>query len=137
MNKLLLAAGAAAAATAVAALGMGSSTATPASNSTLNVVGEPYAKAVAILRAQGVPTSFGGAVGSDVPQALCIVSSQKVLRTGKMVLMLDCTAEAQPEQPSVTSVANTPTSGAPSPDSAGRPTLGASGVVTVVPTPVG
>ena len=137
MNKLLLVAGAAAAATAAAVLGVGSSAASPASNSTLNVVGEPYAKAVAILRAQGVPTSFGGAVGSDVPQALCIVSSQKVLRTGKMVLMLDCTAEAQPEQPSATSVANTPPGGAGWPAGAGPPTLGASGVVTVVPTPVG
>lgn len=137
MNKLPIAAGIAAAAAAAAFAGVGSSTATPASNSTLNVVGEPYAKAVAILRAQGVPASFGGSVGSDVPQALCIVSSQKVLGTGKMVLMLDCTAEAQPEQPSVTSVANTPTSGAPGADSAGRPTLGATGVVTVVPTPVG
>ena len=60
-----------------------------------------------------------------------------------MLLMLDCTQEAQPEQPSATSVANSPTgaapgtSAAPSPDAGSRPTPGAPGVVTVVPTPVG
>lgn len=140
LTKLIPAAGVAAAVAAVcaaAALGMGASAADPASNSTYNVVGEPYAKAVAILRAQGVPASFGGSVGSDVPQALCVVSSQKVLGTGKMQLMLDCTAAAQPEQPSATSVANSPTSGAPSSDGGSRPTAGAPGVVTVVPTRVG
>lgn len=140
LTKLIPAAGVAAAVAAgcaAAALGMGASAADPASNSTYNVVGEPYAKAVAILRAQGVPASFGGSVGSDVPQALCVVSSQKVLGTGKMQLMLDCTAAAQPEQPSATSVANSPTSGAPSSDGGSRPTAGAPGVVTVVPTRVG
>lgn len=140
MTKLIPAACAAvamAAGCAAAVLGMGSSGANPASNSTYNVVGEPYAKAVAILRAQGVPAIFGGSVGSDVPQALCIVSSQKVLGTGKMTLMLDCTAAAQPERPVATSVANSPTSEAQSPGAGGRPTAGAPGVVTVVPTPVG
>ena len=127
--------GATAAFSAAAGLGMAVSTADPASNSIYNVVGEPYAKAVAILRAQGIPTSFGGSVGSDVPQSRCIVSSQKVLGTGKMLLMLDCTAEAQPEAPAPTSAARTP--GAPSGDGGGRPTAGAPGVVTVVPTPVG
>lgn len=137
MNKLIAVTGALASGAALTALGMGSSTADPASNSTYNVVGEPYAKAVAILRAQGVPTTFGGSVGSDVPQAQCIVSSEKVLGTGKIQLMLDCTAEAQPEGPAATSVANAPTSGASSPDAGGRPTPGAPGVVTVVPTRVG
>ena len=127
--------GATAAVSAAAGLGMAVSTADPASNSIYNVVGEPYAKAVAILGAQGIPTSFGGSVGSDVPQSRCIVSSQKVLGTGKMLLMLDCTAEAQPEAPAPTSAARTP--GAPSGDGGGRPTAGAPGVVTVVPTPVG
>ena len=124
--------GAAVAAAAAAVLGTGAGSADPATNSTFNVVGEPYAKAVAILRAQGVPASFGGSVGSDFPQAQCIVSSQKV--TGaRMALMLDCTAEAQPQAPAVTSVANTP-GGA---TAGGRPTPGAPGVVTVIATPVG
>lgn len=137
MNKLIPALGAVAVGAAAAALGMGASSADPVYN-TLNVVGEPYAKAVAILRAQGVPATFGGSVGSDVPQAQCIVSSQKVLSTGKMQLMLDCSAEAQPEPPQTQSTATgSATSGTPAPDAGGRPTPGAPGVVTVVPTRVG
>lgn len=116
--------------------GTGASSADPANNSTLNVVGEPYARAVAILRAQGMSTTFGGSFGSDVPQAQCVVSSQKALgTTGRIQLMLDCTEDSQPEQPTVTSVANTP--GPQNPDAGGRPTPGAPGVVTVIPTPVG
>lgn len=137
MRKLIVVAGAAASAAAVAALGMGASTADPTSNSTYNVVGEPYAKAVAILRAQGVATTFGGSVGSGLPQAQCIVSSEKVLGTGKIQLMLDCSEESEPEKPASTSVANAPSSGAQSPDAGTRPTPGAPGVVTVVPTQVG
>lgn len=152
MNKLILAAGAAVvaagSATFATATGIGTgigtgpgiSNADPGYN-TLNVVGEPYARAVAILRAQGVRTSFGGAIGSDVPQSQCIVSSQKVVGNGKMQLMLDCTEAAQPDVPTSTSVANSPTSGQTSatqpPDAGGVPTPGAPGVVTVVPTRVG
>lgn len=116
--------------------GPAASHADPGTNSTLNVVGEPYAKAVAILRAQGMSTTFGGSFGSDVPQSQCVVSSQKIIGTsGRMQLTLDCTEASQPEQPTATSVANTP--GAPSPDAGGRPTPGAPGVVSVVPTRVG
>ncbi len=140
MGKLIgVIAGAMVSGAAVAALGMGSGAADPGTGNLLNVVGEPYAKAVAILHAQGVPTSFGGSVGSDVPQAQCIVSSQKVLSTRKMQLMLDCTAEAQPQAPQApVNTSGTPgTSGAQSPDAGGRPTPGAPGVVTVIPTRVG
>ena len=119
MKRLVLAVGGF---TAALAVGIGTGNADPSDFSTLNVVGEPYAKAVAILRAQGVPTIFGGAVGSDLPQAQCVVSSQKALSTRKMSLMLDCTAEDAAQQP-----ATAPASGAP----------GAPGVVTVVPTRVG
>ena len=143
MKKVILvAAGAVAAGGAVAALGMGPSNADPTSASPMNVLGEPYAKAVAILHAQGIATTFGGSVGSDVPQSQCIVQTQKYLTNGRMQLMLNCTEEAQPaQQPAATSVANSP-SGAPGAPSApaqdpGRPTPGASGVVTVVPTRVG
>lgn len=130
---ILVVAGALAAGSVAAALGTAASSADPSSNSIYNVVGEPYARAVAILRAQGVPTSFGGSVGSDVPQAMCIVSSQKVLTPGKMQLMLDCSEEAQPEgSPAATSVANTPAA-----TDGSRPTPGAPGVVTVTPTRVG
>ena len=136
MRKLtLVIAGAVASGSAAAALGMGASTADPGSGNLLNVVGEPYAKAVAILHAQGVPTSFGGSVGSDVPQAQCVVSSQKVLSSHKMQLMLDCTAAAQPQAPQAPATQNP--SGSQSPDAGGRPTPGAPGVVTVIPTRVG
>jgi len=136
VRKLVLALIAAVVAgSAAAALSMGAGSADPASNSTYNVVGEPYARAVAILRAQGVKTSFGGSVGSDVPQSQCVVSSQKVTGGGTMQLMLNCTEAAQPEQPAATSAASAP--GAGSTDAGGRPTAGAPGVVTVVATPVG
>ena len=135
MRKLVLVlAGTAVAGTAVA-LSSGASSADPSSSSTYNVVGEPYAKAVAILRAQGVKATFGGSVGSDVPQAQCLVSSQKVTSSAKMQLMLDCTAAAQPEQPAATSAATAP--GTQGTDAGNRPTAGAPGVVTVIPTPVG
>lgn len=153
MRKLILAiAGTVASGSALAALSMVpgamvSGNADPGDGNLLNVVGEPYAKAVAILRAQGVQSSFGGSVGSDVPQAQCIVASQKVLSTRKMQLMLDCTAAAQPQAPSGPSTSSgtsgssgaSGTSGAPSTatDGGGRPTPGAPGVVTVVPTRVG
>lgn len=139
VSAAALAAGSAGAAVCIGltvGAGPGPSSADPGSNSTLNVVGEPYARAVAILRAQGMSTSFGGSFGSDVPQAQCVVSSQKIIGTsGRMQLMLDCTEASQPEQPSATSVANSP--GSPNPDAGGRPTPGAPGVVSVVPTRVG
>jgi len=133
---ILVAAGALAAGSAVAALGMGSSSADPNAGGTMNVLGEPYYKAVAILHAQGIATVFGGSVGSDVPQAKCIVSTQKYLNSGKMQLMLNCTKAAQPEEPTATSVATAPTEGT-SDGGGARPTPGAPGVVTVTPTQVG
>ncbi len=138
MRKLVLAT-AVVSGSAFAALTMGSGHADPGDGSLLNVVGEPYAKAVAILRAQGVPTSFGGSVGSDVPQAQCVVASQKVTSSRKMQLMLDCTAAAQPQAPSGPSVSSGTQSGASSTQATegGRPTPGAPGVVTVIPTRVG
>lgn len=143
MKKLLLTVGCAAAAgAATMAVGLGSVHAAPSDNSTYNVVGEPYAKAVAILRAQGVKATFGGSVGSDVPQAQCIVASEKVVAS-HIQLSLDCTAEAQPQpqQPATTATSGTgtsgtATSGAPATQTA-RPTPGAPGVVTVIPKPVG
>lgn len=139
MRKLVLAT-AVVGGSALAALTMGSGAAgvgnaDPSDGSLLNVVGEPYAKAVAILRAQGVPTSFGGSVGSDVPQAQCVVASQKVTSSRKMQLMLDCTAAAQPQAPSGPSVSSGTSSTQAT--QGGRPTPGAPGVVTVIPTRVG
>jgi len=140
VRKLLLAVGGAlGAASAVAVLGIGTGHADPGTdNSTLNVLGEPYAKAVAILRAQGVKATFGGAVGSDVKQAQCIVASEKVMSaSGVIQLSLDCTDEAQPEPASSAGTSSgSGTSGASAAGTA-RPTPGAPGVVSVVPVPVG
>ena len=127
MRKLILTVGSAVGATA----------APGADNSTLNVVGEPYAKAVAILRAQGVKATFGGAVGSDVAQAQCIVASEKVLSASRAIqLSLDCTEEAQPQPASSAGTSTSGTSGAQSAQTA-RPTPGAPGIVTVIPSAVG
>ena len=148
MKKLILVvAGAIAAGSAGAVLGMGPSGADPSdSNSTANVTGEPYAKAVAILQAQGYKAVFGGAVGSEVPQAQCVAQRQKMTAGGsrngaigsqgptgsaKMQLMLNCTKKAQESLDQGTG---------PVPGMGGggaRPTPGAPGVVTVTPTQVG
>ena len=137
MRKLtLVVAGAFASGAAAVALGTAAGSADPGSGNVYNVVGEPYAKSVAILHAEGIKSTFGGSVGSDVPQAQCIVSSEKVLTKSKMQLLLDCTAAAQPEAPSGPSAATGP-SGTGSSGAGGRPTPGAPGVVTVIPTQVG
>jgi hypothetical protein len=131
---ILVAAGALVAGSAAAALSVGSSNADPNAGGTLNVLGEPYYKAVAILHAQGVSSVFGGSVGSEVQQAKCVVQSQKYLASGKMSLMLNCTAAAQPEAPPPSSAGSAPSIPA---DGGTRPTPGAPGVVTVTPTQVG
>lgn len=146
VRKVILAAGSVAAAgTAALGLGLGvgagSGHAAPGdTNTTLNVVGEPYAKAVAILRAQGVKASFGGSVGGDLPQAQCIVASQKVLASShKMQLNLDCNAPEGASSPADTSSPGGTSGAAPTAAATdgARPTPGAPGVVTVVPKQVG
>ena len=148
MRSIILGGGLAVAATAILAVGWGASPGSAApgdTNTTLNVVGEPYAKAVIILRAQGVRSVFGGSVGSDMPQSQCVVASQRVLgTTGTMQLNLDCSAEAQPQRPAATSASpsaastsGASTSGAQATETAARPTPGAPGVVSVTAVPVG
>jgi hypothetical protein len=123
-----LGAGAVAAAT-VALLSAGFASSDPVNPNVVNVVGEPYVKAVQILKSQNVKATFGGSRGSVLPQAECLVDKQKVVESMdfgrpaiKMILMLDCTqaaadelAESRPE---------------------GGPRVGKNGVTTVVPTPV-
>jgi hypothetical protein len=110
----------------------------PAGPSALNVVGEPYAKAVAILKSQGVKATFGGSFGSDVPQTACIVDTRKVLSGGKMILMLNCTTKAVQDATASTpagSGAAGAAPGAPAPaPGAGQGTYG--GPIGV-PVPVG
>jgi hypothetical protein len=118
------------------------SVADPAGPSAMNVVGEPYAKAVQVLKTQGVKATFGGSFGSDVPQSACIVSQQKVTSQGRMILNLDCTIKAVKDATADDTPAGggsgvvTP-SGAPSAPAAGTPGQGTYGGPIGVPVPVG
>jgi hypothetical protein len=93
----------------------------PDANS-INVVGEPYAKALQILKSQNVKAFFGGSHGSVLPQAQCLVNQQKVTSGGRMYLSLDCSQEAADLLAEM--------------GPAGGPTVGSNGVTTVTPTPV-
>ncbi|GAA2425560.1 hypothetical protein [Mycolicibacterium llatzerense] len=140
MNKLkMLTAGAVAAgAVAVGATAVfGSSVAAsdPGGSGSMNVVGESYARAVSILKSQGVKATFGGSVGSDVPQAQCIVDQEKMGSHGRVILMLNCTTKAVEN-----ASAGAPASGGGAAGAAGAPQgphVGSNGVTTVQATPVG
>ncbi|MUL49172.1 hypothetical protein FZI85_05330 [Mycobacterium sp. CBMA293] len=137
MKKLvMLAAGAVASgAMAMGANAMfGSSVAAsdPGGSNAMNVVGESYARAVSILKSQGVKATFGGSVGSDVPQAQCIVDQEKMGSHGRVILMLNCTTKAvENAQDSAPASGGAP-GGAPQ-----GPRVGSNGVTTVQATPVG
>lgn len=140
MNKLktLTAGAVAAGAVAVGATAMfGSSVAASdtGGGGGMNVVGESYARAVSILKSQGVHATFGGSVGSDVPQAQCIVDQEKMANHGRVILMLNCTTKAVQD-----AQASMPASGGGAPGAPGAPQaphVGANGVTTVQATPVG
>lgn len=87
-----------------------------------NVVGEPYNKALQLLRAQGVKATFGGSFGSVLPQSSCLVDQQKLTSQGRMLLMLDC-SQAAADRLKAT-------------QPAGGPRVGANGITTVTPTPI-
>jgi hypothetical protein len=105
-----------------ALIGAGVALSQPSDMTSYNVVGEPYSKALQILKSQGVKAYFGGSHGSVLSQANCLVDQQKVTSGGRMYLVLDCTQEA----------ADTLAEMGPS----GGPTVGNNGVTTVTPTPV-
>ena len=88
---------AAVAASTIGLLSAGLASSDPVNPNQLNVIGEPYYKAVKILHGMGMSTTFGGSVGSDLPQAQCMVTSQKMLGSGRMQMNLDCTEEAAQE----------------------------------------
>jgi hypothetical protein len=94
VKKLVVVGAGAVAATTIGLLSAGLASSEPGASSQMNVIGEPYAKAVKILHGMGMSTGFGGSVGSALPQAQCMVSSQKMLSNGKMMLNLDCSEEA-------------------------------------------
>ena len=129
MKKLVVLGAGAAAATSIGLLSAALASSEPGSANQYNVIGEPYARAVKMLHGMGMSTSFGGSVGSALPQAECMVSSQKMLSNGKMVLNLDCSEKAKEllqEQ--------APTGG---PGGPGGRVVGSNGVTTVQATPVG
>jgi len=137
--KMLTAGAVAAGAVAVGATAMfGSSVAAsdPGGSSSMNVVGESYARAVSILKSQGVRATFGGSVGSDVPQAQCIVDQEKMGSHGRVILMLNCTTKAVENASAGAPAAG---GGAPAgaPGAPQGPHVGANGVTTVQATPVG
>jgi hypothetical protein len=117
------------AAGSAALIGGGIAMSQPGDVNNYNVVGEPYNKALQILKSQGVKATFGGSFGSVLPQAECLVDSQKAIETMdfgrpavKVTLMLDCSQKA----------ADLIAEMGPS----GGPRVGSNGVTTVTPTPV-
>ena len=114
MKKLVVLGAGAIAATSIGLISAGLASSQPANPNQMNEIGEPYFRAVKILHGMGMTTGFGGSVGSALPQAQCMVSSQKMLTSGKMLLNLDCSEEAaqqMAEQGSLGSGA--PSSGGP------------------------
>ena len=93
--------------------------------SSYNVVGEPYSKALQELKSEGVHAYFGGSFGGVLPQSQCLVDQEKVTPGGRMELMLDCSQKAADEE-----AAQGPAGGG------GGPTVGSNGITTVTPTPV-
>ena len=120
MKKLVVLSGGLVAVGSVALVSAGIAMSQPSAAS--NVVGEPYNKALQILKSQGVKAYFGGSFGSVLPQAQCLVDQQKMTSGGRMLLSLDCSQKAADELAAM----------GPS----GGPTVGANGVTTVTPTPV-
>jgi hypothetical protein len=121
VKKLILFGGGVLAAASAAVIGAGAATSQPDANS-VDVRGEPYGKALQILKSQNVKAFFGGSHGSVLPQAQCLVDQQKVTSGGRMYLQLDCSQEAADQLAEM--------------GPAGGPSVGSNGVTTVTPTPV-
>lgn len=122
MKKIVVLSGGLVVAGSAALIGAGVALSAPGDTSSLNVVGEPYAKALQILKSQGVTAHFGGSFGSVLPQSQCLVDQQKVTAGSRMLLMLDCSQKAADE--------------AQNAGPSGGPTVGSNGITTVTPTPV-
>ncbi len=94
MKKLVVLGATAVAVGSIGLLSAGTASSDPVNPNQMNVIGEPYYKAVKVLHGIGLSTGFGGAVGSALPQAQCMVTSQKMGGNNRMLLNLDCTQEA-------------------------------------------
>jgi hypothetical protein len=121
VKKIVVLSGGLIAAGSAALIGAGVAISQP-DMSSYNVVGEPYNKALQVLKAQGVKAYFGGSSGSVLPQAQCLVDQQKITSGGRMYLFLDCSQKAADQIAAM----------GPS----GGPTVGSNGITTVTPTPV-
>jgi hypothetical protein len=117
------------AASSIGLLSAGLASSDPANPSQVNVIGEPYAKAIKILHGMGMKTGFGGSVGGVLPQSQCMVSSEKMVGSSKVMLELDCSEKAAQQLAEQATAGGGGTPG-------GR-TVGSNGTTTVVPTPVG
>lgn len=107
---LVVAGTSAAAATAAVLIGAGTASAVP-----IDVTGQTYSMARAILKGQGYTVLFGGSVGHDLPQAMCLVTDVASTSGSSTVrLQLDCTR----------------------PEGLEGPIPGANGVNTITLTPV-
>jgi hypothetical protein len=122
VKKLVVLSGGLVAVGSAALVGAGIAMSQPGGSNYMNVVGEPYNKALQILKSQGCKGYFGGSFGSVLSQANCLVDSQKVTSGGRILLMLDCSQAAADQLEQM----------GPS----GGPTVGGNGVTTVTPTPV-
>jgi hypothetical protein len=123
VKKLVVLSGGLVAAGAAALVGAGVAVSQPAqNNNSYNVIGEPYNKALQLLKQQGVKAYFGGSFGSELPQAQCLVDQQKITGSGRMLLMLDCSQAAKDQLEAQ--------------GSGGGPTVGGNGITTVTPTPI-
>ncbi|MGZ8812934.1 MAG: hypothetical protein ACXWZI_02830 [Mycobacterium sp.] len=121
MKKLVVLSGGLVAVGSAALVGAGIAMSQP-SGSSMNVVGEPYTKALAILKGAGYKGYFGGSFGSVLSQSSCLVDTQKVTSEGRILLMLDCTQHAADMLEAMGPAAG--------------PRVGSNGVTTVTPTPM-
>ncbi len=133
MRKVLLQLGGAAAAIAMAVIGASEAAAEP-----IDVTGETYARAVAMLKAQGYSATFGGSIGDGLPMSQCIVIAQSSVSNGKQRLRLDCSLPQGEHAPPQGTHTLSPRAGSGAGGTAdpNRPTPGA-GTVTVNPVPIG
>jgi hypothetical protein len=122
VKKLVVLSGGLMAVGSVALVSAGIAMSQPGGGNAANVVGEPYNKALQILKSQGLKGYFGGSFGSVLNQNNCLVNSQKMTSEGRILLMLDCSQEAADTLEEM--------------GSAGGPRVGGNGVTTVTPTPV-
>ncbi|MFA5707010.1 MULTISPECIES: DUF3693 domain-containing protein [Mycolicibacterium] len=136
-----------------AAVSMAVVGATQANAAPPDVTGEPYGKAVAVLKNQGYRAIFGGSIGNDLPQSQCVVIAQESSGKGAQRLRLDCNLAPGQERPDAPNTHRLVPPGGSMPGGvagsnpsmpadqgqqggAQRPTPGA-GTVTVTPRPVG